>query len=154
MYSMIVVNDEREFRKGFCQYFPWSEIGFTIANDFSTAQEANEYLQQHAVDVIVTGIKMAGMSGLELIEEEYKRNRGSHFVVVSGYRNFEYARQAMRFGVQHYLLKPIRWSHIKKEFESLRHDLDMKHREMNKENIEEKSRGGVKLKQRVIRFAR
>ena len=140
MYSMIVVDDEREIRKGFCQYFPWSDIGFNIVGDFSTAQEADEYLQHHAVDVVVTDIKMIGMSGLELIEAEYKRNRGSSFVVVSGYRNFEYARQAMRFGVQHYLLKPVRWSQIQKEFTTLHQELDQKQQVPEKEKRTPESR--------------
>ena len=151
MYSMIVVNDERDFRKGFCQYFPWSEIGFRIVEDFSTAQEANEYLQQHKVDVVVTGIKMPGMSGLELIEAEYKRNRESSFVIVSGYRSFDYAREAMRFGVQHYLLKPIRWAQIKKEFGALYQELDEKQQLRAREKKEEQSQADGKVENDTVR---
>ena len=124
MYTMIVVDDEREIRKGFCGYFPWAELGFTILADFSSAQEADEFLRHHAVDVVVTDIKMLGMSGLELIESENRRAPKTRFVVVSGYRNFDYARQAMRFGVKHYLVKPIKYAQIVEEFRQIRAELD------------------------------
>ena len=119
MYTMIVVDDEREIRKGFCTYFPWTEIGFTILADFSSAQEADEYLQCNPVDVVVTDIRMIGMSGLELIEAGYKRNPDTCFVVVSGYRDFEYARQVMRFGVRYYLVKPIKYAQIVEVFSQI-----------------------------------
>lgn len=124
MYTMIVVDDEREIRKGFCTYFPWAEIGFTILADFSSAQEADEFLQRNVVDVVVTDIKMLGMSGLELIEAGHRRNPDTHFVIVSGYRNFEYARQAMRFGVRHYLVKPTKYAQIVEVFSQIRTELD------------------------------
>lgn len=124
VYSMIVVDDERESRKGFCTYFPWTEIGFTILADFSSAQEADEFLGRSKVDLVVTEIKMSGMSGLELIEAQYARNPETILVVVSGYRNFEYARQAMRFGVRHYMVKPIKYAQIVEEFGRIREELD------------------------------
>ena len=68
MYTMIVVDDEMEIRRGFCTYFPWQEIGFEIRADFKSAQEAEEYLKEHQTDVLVTDIRMRGMSGIELIE--------------------------------------------------------------------------------------
>ena len=56
MYTMIVVDDEMEIRRGFCTYFPWQEIGFEIRADFKSAQEAEEYLKEHQTDVLVTDI--------------------------------------------------------------------------------------------------
>ncbi|MCR4708396.1 MAG: helix-turn-helix domain-containing protein [Clostridiales bacterium] len=124
MYTMIVVDDEREIRKGFCTYFPWEKIGFSILADFSSAQAADEFLIRNPVDVVVTDIKMLSMSGLELIEAAHARAPETVFIVVSGYRNFEYARQAMRFGVRHYLVKPIKYAQIVEEFSQIRAELD------------------------------
>lgn len=121
---MIVVDDEREIRKGFCTYFPWTEIGFNILADFSSAQEADEFLSHNKVDVVVTDIKMIGMSGLELLEAQCARDPETVLIVVSGYRNFEYARQAMRFGVRHYMVKPIKYAQIVEEFGQIREELD------------------------------
>ena len=126
MYRMIVVDDEREIRKGFCNYFPWSEIGFTVVADFSSAQEADEYLQHNSVDVVVTDIRLIGMSGLELIENEYRRNSDTCFIVISGYRDFDYAQQVMRFGVRHYMVKPIKYAQILEVFTQIHRELDEK----------------------------
>ena len=60
MYTMIVVDDEMEIRRGFCTYFPWQEIGFEIRADFKSAQEAEEYLKEHQTDVLVTDIRISG----------------------------------------------------------------------------------------------
>ncbi len=124
MYTMIVVDDEREIRKGFCNFFPWTEIDFNIVADFSSAQEADEYLQQNKVDVLVTDIRMIGMSGLDLIENESKRHPETSFIVVSGYRDFDYAQRAMLFGVRHYLVKPIKYAQIMEVFTQIHRELD------------------------------
>lgn len=125
MYSLVIVDDEREIRKGFCNYFPWSEIGFKIVADYESAQEADEYLREHPVDVLVTDIRMQGMSGLELIESLRKRQDKTKVVVISGYRDFEYARQAMKLGVRHYLVKPVKFSQISEVFGEICKELDM-----------------------------
>lgn len=124
MYSMVVVDDEKEIRKGFCTYFPWKEIGFYIAADFASAQAADEYLREHDVDVVVTDVRMQGMSGIELIESMRNRGQMTQVVVISGYRDFEYARQVMKMGVRHYLVKPIKYAQIAEVFSQIRRELD------------------------------
>ena len=123
MYTMIVVDDEQEIRKGFCTYFPWAEMGFSVVADFRSAQQADEYLKTHTVDVLVTDIRMQGMSGLELIEAMRARGQRTHAVVISGYRDFEYARQAMRLGVKYYLVKPIRFAQVSEVFLMIQREL-------------------------------
>ena len=103
MYTMIVVDDEMEIRRGFCTYFPWQEIGFEIRADFKSAQEAEEYLKEHQTDVLVTDIRMRGMSGIELIEAVRNAGVNMEIVVISGYRDFDYAQR-----VRHYLVKPMK----------------------------------------------
>ncbi|MBQ9008398.1 MAG: helix-turn-helix domain-containing protein [Clostridia bacterium] len=124
MYTMIVVDDESEIRHGFCNFVPWSDIGFSIVADFSGAQEADDYLSRHAVDVIVMDIRMIGMSGLELIEIEAARHPETCLIVLSGYRDFDYAQRAMRFGVRYYLVKPVKYAQIMEVFTEIRHELD------------------------------
>lgn len=58
-------------------------------------------------DIVITDIQMPGMTGLEVIERASQQNLQTKFIVISGYREFEYAQQAIRFGVEDYLLKPI-----------------------------------------------
>lgn len=124
MYTMIVVDDEQEIRRGFCSYFPWAELGFEVVADFSSAQQADEFLKGCRVDVLVTDIRMRGMSGLELIESMRSRGDTSRVVVISGYRDFEYARHAMRLGVKHYIVKPMKFAQISEVFTAIRQELD------------------------------
>ena len=58
MYTLVVVDDEKEIRRGLCTYFPWEEIGFRIVADYGSAQEADEYMREHDVDVLATDICM------------------------------------------------------------------------------------------------
>lgn len=129
MYKMIVVDDEQEIRRGFCSYFPWSELGFEVVAHFSGAQQADEFLKACRVDVLVTDIRMRGMSGLELIESMRSRGDTSRVVVISGYRDFEYARHAMRLGVKYYIVKPMKFAQISEVFTSIRQELDAQHHE-------------------------
>ena len=117
MYTMIVVDDEMEIRRGFCTYFPWQEIGFEIRADFKSAQEAEEYLKEHQTDVLVTDIRMRGMSGIELIE---------------AVRN---AQQVMKMRVRHYLVKPMKYAQIMEVFTEIRQELDAKNGVQNREEV-------------------
>lgn len=58
-------------------------------------------------DIVITDIMMPGMSGLDLIEETHRRFPEIEFIIISGYREFDYAQTAIRSGVENYLLKPI-----------------------------------------------
>ena len=98
-------------------------MGFSIVADFRSAQQADEYLRNHTVDVLVTDIRMQGMSGLELIETLRERGEKTQVVIISGYRDFEYARQAMRLGVKYYLVKPIRFAQVSEVFLMIRQEL-------------------------------
>lgn len=70
-------------------------------------KEALEYLTQHSADVLFTDINMPVLNGLGLIEQTRQLDPRLTSVIISGYSEFEYARQAIRLGVKNYLLKPI-----------------------------------------------
>lgn len=66
-----------------------------------------EIILRQKPDIVITDIQMPGMTGLEMIERASQQKLQTKFIVISGYREFEYAQQAIRFGVEDYLLKPI-----------------------------------------------
>lgn len=70
-------------------------------------RQALDTLEILPVDILITDVEMPGMSGLELIDTAAKRNCAGHFIVLSGYDKFEYARTALRLGVVDYMLKPV-----------------------------------------------
>src|SRR5690606_36237628 len=81
--------------------------GVTVAAECEHGLEACQWLEQHAVDLILTDIRMPIMNGVELAEHVAKRYGHVKTVVLSGYNDFELARDSMRHGTLDYLLKPV-----------------------------------------------
>lgn len=72
-----------------------------------SGKQALEILEVQPADLLITDVEMPGLSGLELIEAAARKGYASHFMVLSGYDKFEYARTALRLGAVDYLLKPL-----------------------------------------------
>lgn len=79
----------------------------SVGGKAHSGQEALDLLHDHHFDILITDIEMPGMSGLELIRKAKEDCPELHIIVLSGYSNFEYARTALRYGVEDYLLKPV-----------------------------------------------
>ncbi|WAM33243.1 response regulator [Caldicellulosiruptor morganii] len=108
MLKVLLVEDEVYMRKGIIKLIDWKKHGFDMIVEASNGQEALEILKKEKVDVVITDIKMPVMDGIELIKRisEEIENKPS-VVIISGYNEFEFAKAAIRYGVNDYLLKPI-----------------------------------------------
>ncbi len=107
MFKVFLVEDEIVVREGIRNNIHWEQYGFMYAGDASDGELALPLIRQIQPDLIVTDIKMPFMDGLELIKlvrEELPRTK---IIIISGYDDFSYAQQAIRMGVEQYLLKPI-----------------------------------------------
>lgn len=124
MYKLVVVDDETTIRKGMCNYIDWNEMGFQVAADFEDGKETIEYISGHAVDVVLTDIEMAQVSGLELAKYIYENKLPIKVVIISGYKEFEYARKAVEYNVEYYLLKPVRMNEVHDVFNKIRDDIE------------------------------
>ena len=107
MLRAMLVDDERMALEGLKLLIDWRAEGFIVCAECTNAAEALERLNDARPDLIVSDIRMPGMNGLELMEAARTRGFDGQFVIVSGYGDFDYAKQAMRVGVAGYLLKPI-----------------------------------------------
>ena len=124
MYRLIVVDDEKAIRKGICSFINWNSMGFSVEADFEDGKETLSYIMEHPVDVILTDIEMAETSGLSLAQFVREKELPIKIVIVSGYKDFEYARKAIEYGVEHYLLKPIRIEEVTEVFKKIKARLD------------------------------
>ncbi|MGI6778533.1 MAG: response regulator transcription factor [Acetivibrionales bacterium] len=114
MLNALIVDDEPFIRKGILNKIKWSQFGIKTPAEASDGIEAMEYLKSNQVDIVFTDIKMPEMDGIRLVEEARKQFGEIHkFVIISGYGEFEYARQAMKFGVTDFLLKPVKETELK-----------------------------------------
>ena len=132
MYKLIIVDDEKVIRKGIRDYIDWGSMGFEVADIFEDGKEAIEYLGSHMVDVVLTDIEMAEVSGLEMAKYIKNNHLSQRVVIISGYKEFEYARKAVEYGVEHYLLKPIRMEEVQKVFTKIAEELDISKEEEKK----------------------
>ena len=113
MTKVLVVEDESIVRRDIVLTTPWEELGCVCIGGAEDAKQALEMVKEQKPDIIITEIRMPGMTGLELIEiiQEMYAVSGEagacECIVLSGYSDFEYARQAMRNGVMEYLVKPV-----------------------------------------------
>lgn len=108
MLRALLVDDEPYIVQGLSVLIDWNAEGYEIAGTASNGQEALDFLRSKEVDLIIADIKMAVMTGIELLEAIRKEKISeAYFVILSGHRDFQYARTALRYDCMDYLLKPI-----------------------------------------------
>jgi len=108
MYKVLIVDDERLIRDGLRTLIDWEATGFVVADAAADGQDALDKLAGLEPDLVIADIRMPGMSGLELMQRAQSgRPRPPRFVFLSGYADFEYAREALRMKAEGYLLKPV-----------------------------------------------
>lgn len=124
MYRVLLVDDERIIREGIAATIDWEQCGVALLGTAQNGLEAYERITAERPEIVITDLKMPGLSGLELIAKVRPVDPGIEFVVLSGYGEFDYAREAMGFGVRHYLLKPCNEDQIMDVLAEIRQNLD------------------------------
>ena len=107
MYKVFLVEDENVVREGIRKNILWEQYGFQYTGDASDGELALPLIRKIQPDLLITDIKMPFMNGLSLIDLVRKEFPRTKIVIISGYDDFSYAQQAIRMGVEQYLLKPI-----------------------------------------------
>ncbi len=106
--KVLLVDDEPFILEGLSVLIDWEREGCEIVKKASNGQEALEYLREHPVDLVITDIKMPVLTGLQLLETVREEQvSDAFFIILSGYNDFSYAQQAIRFSCMDYLLKPV-----------------------------------------------
>ncbi|MBO9598418.1 MAG: response regulator, partial [Cohnella sp.] len=108
MMKIILVDDEIFVRKGLLALIPWQRLGYEVVGEADDGEEAMKLIDRLRPDVVITDIRMPVMDGLRMIGNV--RENGGYapkFIIISGYSDFKYAQQAVRYGVQDFILKPI-----------------------------------------------
>lgn len=123
MIKVLIVDDEPFIRQGLKIIIDWARYGYEICAEAANGNEAIDILQSQKVDLVIVDIKMPGMNGLELIE--YIRNNvnvNMRFIILSGYYEFNYARQAIQYSVEDYILKPVQEKELIKIIQKIKDD--------------------------------
>ncbi len=108
MLKVIIVDDEYKVCQVILNIIDWKEMGFEIVAVATNGIDAYDLIVEHNPDVLITDIRMPGLNGIELIKKTVDSHPDISFMLISGYAEFEYAQKAIKYGVEHYLLKPIK----------------------------------------------
>lgn len=106
-YKVILVDDEPIILRSLQAAIGWEELGLEVAGTARNGEAALKLIEAHAPDIVISDIRMPGMDGIALMKEVLAGGPKRIFIVISGYGEFEYAREALRQGAFDYLLKPI-----------------------------------------------
>lgn len=132
MLRIVIADDETSIREGLAKMIDRESDRFCIAGSFSNGQEVLDFSHTAKFDVVITDIRMPLVDGLELIKELKHHMPDTRCIIMSGFTDFEYARQALRSSAVDYLLKPIN----KKQLFGLLYKLDEeKENNLDKEQL-------------------
>ncbi|MDO7907891.1 response regulator transcription factor [Paenibacillus sp. JX-17] len=115
MFKVLIADDEPMIREGLASIMEWEELGYSVAATAANGREALQKYQEVQPDLIIIDIRMPGMTGLEVIRELRQSGASVHFIILSGYADFDYAKEAITMGVNSYLLKPVDEDEMKEE---------------------------------------
>lgn len=124
MYKLIIVEDESQMNLQLTKILDWENIGFEIAATFENGADAIEYINKNHVDAVLTDIRVPIISGVELAKICHTSHPHIKFVFISAFRNFEYARSAIKYNVVDYITKPITYNDFFNAMVSLYNEVD------------------------------
>ena len=103
---ILIVEDEIKIRMGISRLIS-AHTQHTVVGEAKNGKEGLEMINRFHPELVISDIRMPVMDGLEMLQESVKMGNNCHFVILSGYSEFEYAQTAIRYGVDDYLLKPL-----------------------------------------------
>lgn len=125
MIKVLLVDDEvlaLEFLEGL---IPWQELGYEIVGKATNGKKALAIFQEKKPQIVISDIKMAVMDGLELSKKIRELSSAAKIILLSAYKDFEYAKKGIQYGVNNYLLKhELNCDRLKTELDEIRESLE------------------------------
>lgn len=133
MFSAIIVDDEVKVCALIQMLGDWERLGIEIIDICHDGEDALASILKNSPDIVITDIRMPVYDGLELIKQTQNAGLDITFIIISGFRHFEYAHRAMQYGIVDYLLKPIDQKELNDTLEKI-----CQHLQFRNSQIEEK----------------
>ncbi|MET3850175.1 MULTISPECIES: response regulator [unclassified Paenibacillus] len=125
--NVLLVDDEAPILNNLKSVIPWNDMQMQVYTARS-GQEALDICSLHTPDIVLCDIRMPVMDGLTLIGELRKGGSAAEIILLTGYQEFEYARQAIKYNVREYICKPIHYKELENTIRSAREDILRKRR--------------------------
>lgn len=112
MYKIIIVEDDRIIRKGLCKTIPWEQHNILVAGDAGDGEMAISLIEKEQPQVVVSDINMPFMNGIEMAKVVREKSPSTRIIFLTGYEDFNFAKEAIKLRAFDYLLKPIDSTHL------------------------------------------
>lgn len=107
MYKVLLVDDEALIREAISENIRWEEMGFSLMGVCENGKQAMEAIRKEQPDLLLTDINMPFVDGMELTKFVYENYPEMKVIIISGFDEFEYAKNAVKYQVLEYILKPV-----------------------------------------------
>lgn len=128
MYKVLLADDEIHVCQLIQYLVDWQGLGLELVAIASSGVDAFEQIVTQEPDIVISDIRMSGFSGIDLMEKVRGLGKDCRFVLISGYRQFEYAQKAIQYGVIDYVVKPIKKNELEAALQKAIRDLERKRR--------------------------
>jgi YesN/AraC family two-component response regulator len=118
MNRILIVEDERWVRTVMKKLSQKIDLPFEVTHELTNGIEATDWLDHNEVELVMTDIRMPVMDGIALLKDMRRKNIETAVILVTGHDDFEYAHQALRYGAQDYLLKPVTEEELQRCFQN------------------------------------
>ena len=133
MLNAVIVEDELNIRDCLEHLFPWDSLNVKITASFSNGQDAFRYVTTHSTDFMLIDIQMPEMSGLELVKLLRDSDIMIPVIILTGYKHIPYMQQAIRYHVNDFLFKPIKFEELSASILRIKDEIEDQHPDMDPE---------------------
>jgi two-component system, response regulator YesN len=124
MFGILIADDEPKIRRGLCEAFEWENLNMKVVGAAKDGEEALQLARREKPDICLVDICMPIINGLELVEKLKEENPNVIIILITGYDEFSYAKEAVKLGVFDYVLKPVAEDELLKILEKAKNLLE------------------------------
>lgn len=137
-HSIVIIDDEPWISIDLAENIDWKKLDYVILNSLYDPVLALKYICEVNPDVVIVDINMPSMNGLTLIKKARENGCTSCFIILTAYKDFSFAQEAIRLNVKDYIVKPINPEEILKTFTLLKKELpaSLPHEEQESASLE------------------
>lgn len=150
MYTIVIADDEEELRKALIRRVDWEKAGFEVVGEAENGIEALELVEKLEPDLLLTDVRMPFMTGIELARQVREIRPTMQIAFLSGYDDFSYAQQAIRYNIISYMLKPISASELTEELIKIRKKIDEKFAEFTQQTKQQEQQSQTGFLMRLL----
>ncbi|MDE7261231.1 MAG: response regulator, partial [Oscillospiraceae bacterium] len=107
MLKVLIVDDEALVRRGIVLGVDWAARGCVVVGEAANGEEGIAAVERYSPNLIITDVRMPRMDGIEMMKQLREKGCRAHVIILTAYSDFSYARSALQFGADDYLLKPF-----------------------------------------------